>query len=198
MKNRSNLSITRDQNCGGGEKTVCTLVCTTHININKREVGTYIVSITTTRSHTIMTGVANVTSHTTFDELQATFINWLHANRCTAALKAAWQNLCVCKAAIEITAGEKQKAADIHRDMFWKYMKWVEHLLTPGSVVTEDTPEYVTEGMMKTVDVAGKKEYKGTADGKKMWSKWHRLRKDILNRDNIAVAKGTCNCAHSK
>ena len=104
--------------------------------------------------------------------------------------------LCL-QAAIEITAGEKQKAADIHRDMFRKYMKWVEHLLTPGSVVTEDTPEYVTEGMMKTVDVAGKKEYKGTADGKKMWSKWHRLRKDILNRDNIVVAKAIARMPNS-
>mmetsp|Transcript_27634 Transcript_27634/g.33594 ORF Transcript_27634/g.33594 Transcript_27634/m.33594 type:complete len:232 (+) Transcript_27634:123-818(+) len=136
-----------------------------------------------------MTGVANVTNDTSFDELQSQFIERLHATKCSAALKSVWQNVCVCKAGIEITLGDKQKAEQIHKSMIAKYMKWADLLLkTPDEVVTGEIPGYVTDAMMKTADVKGKKRY-GEDDGKKMWSKWHRLKKDILNRDNLAVKK---------
>ena len=60
--------------------------------------------------------------------------------------------------------------------MIVKYKKWVD-LLLPDGVIVGEIPEYVTEGMMMTADVKGKKEYEGQAHGKKMWHKWHRLKK---------------------
>ena len=52
-----------------------------------------------------------------------------------AVHKATWQNVCICKTAIEITAGEKQKADGIHQDMIVKYKKWVDLLLQDGVIV---------------------------------------------------------------
>ena len=65
-----------------------------------------------------MTGVANVTSEVAFDALQAQFIERLHAPKCTQHLKSVWQNVCICKAAIEITMGNKQKLVDLQKDIY--------------------------------------------------------------------------------
>ena len=65
-----------------------------------------------------MTGVANVTSEVAFDALQAQFIERLHAPKSTQHLKSVWQNVCICKAAIEITIGNKQKLVDLQKDIY--------------------------------------------------------------------------------
>ena len=70
-----------------------------------------------------MTGVANVTSEVAFDALQTQFIERLHSHRATQMLKCVWQNDCVCKAAIEITQGDKKKLSDIEKDMLTKFKK---------------------------------------------------------------------------
>ena len=93
------------------------------------------------------------------------------------------------KARVELTAGEKQKDADIHNGMIPKYKKWADLLLTEDGLVIGKKPDYLTEAMLKTVDVAQKKFFEGHKDGKQMWSKWHQVKKDVLNRDNLAVAK---------
>ena len=112
-----------------------------------------------------MTGVAKVTGKTAFGELQKQFVAMLVGWYWGAVHKAAWQNICICKAAIEITAGDKPKANGIHQDMIVKYKKWVD-LLLQGGVVFGEIPEYVTENMMMTPDVKGKKKYKGQTHSK--------------------------------
>mmetsp|Transcript_10848 Transcript_10848/g.23835 ORF Transcript_10848/g.23835 Transcript_10848/m.23835 type:complete len:99 (-) Transcript_10848:241-537(-) len=80
-----------------------------------------------------MTGVANVTSEVAFDALQTQFIERLHSHRATQILKNVWQNVCVCKAAVEITQGDKKSMKNIERDMFTKFKKWAS-LLLDGNV----------------------------------------------------------------
>ena len=136
-----------------------------------------------------MTGVANVTSEVAFDALQAQFIERLHAPKCTQHLKSVWQNVCICKAAIEITMGNKQKLVDLQKDIYKKYKKWVSLLLEPGMLAIGDLPGYVTENMMLSCDVGEKKFYIQPKAGVTLWKKWLKLRKEILNRDNHAIKK---------
>ena len=63
-----------------------------------------------------MTGVAKVTSEVAFDALQIQFLERLGSLKmATQASKSAWQNVCICKAAIEVTVGDKKKLMDIKR-----------------------------------------------------------------------------------
>ena len=65
--------------------------------------------------------------------------------------------MCICKAAIEITMGNKQKLVDLQKDIYKKYKKWVSLLLEPGMLAIGDLPGYVTENMMLSCDVGEKK-----------------------------------------
>ena len=138
----------------------------------------------------LMTGVANVISDVAFDELQTQFIERLHAHRASQMLKYVWQNVCICKGAIEITQGDKKSMKDIERAMFKKFKKWASLLLdNKGEVVIGELPAYVTERMLLTSDVGEKTLYAHPKAGKSMWKKWLKCRKEIRDRDNHAIKK---------
>ena len=119
-----------------------------------------------------MTGVANVTSEVAFDVLQTQFIARLHSHKATQILKNVWQHVCVCKAAIEITQGEKKSLNDIERDMFTKFKKWACLLLDDKiEVAIGELPAYVTEKMLLTTDVGEKKHYAPPKAGKSIWKR---------------------------
>ena len=137
-----------------------------------------------------MTGVAKVTSEVAFDALQIQFLERLGSLKTTQVSKSAWQNVCVCKAAIEITAGDKKHMTDIKREMFIKYKKWVTLLIdNKDPVVIGKLPLYVTEKMLITIDVGEKKLYSHPKAGESMWKRWLRVRREIRDRDNHAIKK---------
>ena len=114
-----------------------------------------------------MTGVANVTSEVAFDALQTQFIERLHSHRVTQI-----QNDCVCKAAIEITQGDKKKLSDIEKDIITKFKKWVSLILDDkDEVVIGELPAYLTEKMLLTTDVGEKIFYAQPKAGKSMWKR---------------------------
>jgi hypothetical protein len=142
-----------------------------------------------------MTGVANVTSEVAFDALQAQFIERLHSHRATQILKYVWQNVCVCKAAIEIMQGNKKSMKDIERDMFTKFKKWASLLLdNKNEVAIGELPSYATEKMLLTTDVGEKAFYAQPKAGKSMWKKWLKVRKEIRDRDNHVIKKQLQGC----
>ena len=92
-----------------------------------------------------MTGVAKINSATTFDEMQDQFIERLGVMKLTHKLKMAWHALCVCKAVIEISEGDKIRVQEIHEGMVVKYKKWACQLLQLDEVIGGELPAYVKE-----------------------------------------------------
>ena len=100
----------------------------------------------------------------------------------------AWHALFVCKATIEISEGDKIRVQEIHEGMVVKYKKWACQLLQLDEVVFGELPVYVKERFLITYD-AKEKKFDQVSHGKSLWKKWHRIKKDILNRDNNTVKK---------
>ena len=95
-------------------------------------------------------------------------------------------NLCIAKAAIEITRGPKMKLVQIHQEMSEKYHRWAK-LISDKEIGITNTPTYVTFPMLMTM--ARKPMNQTHANGKKLWEKWLLIKRNIINSTNITINK---------
>ena len=66
-------------------------------------------------------------------------------------------------------------------------MHWAK-LIAEGDIGIDDTPGYVTETMLMMKDAKNQKSIERMlTGGKKLWDKWHKIKREITGSDNIAV-----------
>ena len=138
-----------------------------------------------------MTGVAVVTSPHACDQLRDIFIKE-YLDESSFSVKTAWQTLAMCKAAIEITSGDKRSTNKIHSDMIVKYQRWSNLICSDAETVLNlhNPPEYLQPALFMTSDTKGTKEYPvDTTTGKKFWRKWGTVKRSILGVENVIIKK---------
>ena len=98
-----------------------------------------------------MTGVAVVTSPHACDQLRDIFIKE-YLDESSFSVKTAWQTLAMCKAAIEITSGDKRSTNKIHSDMIVKYQRWSNLICSDAETVLNlhNPPEYLQPALFMT------------------------------------------------
>ena len=143
-----------------------------------------------------MTGAAFINSPHAFQSIRNLFVDKYltpeYSKLPSHNVKLAWQSTAVCRAALEISHGDKMSGKEIHVKMWEKYVRWAKIICEEddANMKIDTKPGYLSEQFFMTSDAKHKKFYAvGETTGQKFWKKWGAVKSAIINSDNHVVKR---------